>query len=407
MTTIECLVLAGAGMTIADIERELGQRNISISVVRLLRSRDGLEVALDELRPKVAIVHTEFAEEHGFEVIDELLTWSPQTRVLALTPPSLMHEHVAGAIRAGAQGFVPLGSKGELAEAIHALANGDLWLPAESSRAVLSSVADGLDLTAEDRQTKLQNIALGFIPLAGGLTAIMALLWRRYLGQIGVRPVDLAIDPTTRIVDAFFALSTQLGIFGPLLFVGTWIHLILKVAPDNRTLRLLEKHRRIARILISIAIVLLVSTVAWFAEVVVALFLGPIVGGILLARALDADDDFPAFIRIDKLSSKHALSGGAVTLLLFMTILSAEVMVVGPDLQNDGAHGFMAPRFLGFNAQPMFAEAVDGSRPPHGVLYLGGNADLYVLVDPCDGDEIEYVSVGSTRLTVIDTVVCE
>jgi hypothetical protein len=40
------------------------------------------------------------------------------------------------------------------------------------------------------------------------------------------------------------------------------------------------------------------------------------------------------------------------------------------------------------------------------VLYLGGNADLYVLVYPCDDDEVEYVSVGSTRLVVIDEVTC-
>jgi DNA-binding NarL/FixJ family response regulator len=39
-------------------------------------------------------------------------------------------------------------------------------------------------------------------------------------------------------------------------------------------------------------------------------------------------------------------------------------------------------------------------------LYLGGNADLYVLVDPCDEDTVEFVSVGSTRLVVIDEVVC-
>lgn len=39
-------------------------------------------------------------------------------------------------------------------------------------------------------------------------------------------------------------------------------------------------------------------------------------------------------------------------------------------------------------------------------LYLGGNADLYVLVDPCRDDEIEMVSVGAHRLEVIDEVSC-
>ncbi len=54
----------------------------------------------------------------------------------------------------------------------------------------------------------------------------------------------------------------------------------------------------------------------------------------------------------------------------------------------------------------MLAFDVDGAREPREILYLGGNADLYVLVDPCDDDTVEYVSVGSTRLVVIDEVTC-
>ncbi|MCP4085995.1 MAG: hypothetical protein GY745_13210 [Actinomycetia bacterium] len=50
---------------------------------------------------------------------------------------------------------------------------------------------------------------------------------------------------------------------------------------------------------------------------------------------------------------------------------------------------------------------VDGNRPPFDALYLGGNADLYVLVDPCDGDRVDFVSVGSARLEVIDKVICQ
>jgi hypothetical protein len=50
---------------------------------------------------------------------------------------------------------------------------------------------------------------------------------------------------------------------------------------------------------------------------------------------------------------------------------------------------------------------VDEAREPRGVLYLGGNADLYVLVNPCEDDTVEFVSVGSSRLVVIDEVSCE
>jgi hypothetical protein len=50
---------------------------------------------------------------------------------------------------------------------------------------------------------------------------------------------------------------------------------------------------------------------------------------------------------------------------------------------------------LGFSAQPITATTVDGSRSPFDTLYLGGNADLYVLYNPCT-DVVEFVSVGST-----------
>ena len=39
-------------------------------------------------------------------------------------------------------------------------------------------------------------------------------------------------------------------------------------------------------------------------------------------------------------------------------------------------------------------------------FYSGGNADLYVLVDVCDNDRVDYVSVSTQRLVVIDEVTC-
>ena len=54
----------------------------------------------------------------------------------------------------------------------------------------------------------------------------------------------------------------------------------------------------------------------------------------------------------------------------------------------------------------MQAYDVDNGGPPRAVLYLGGNADLYVLVDPCNDDEVEFVSVGSQRLVVIEEITC-
>jgi hypothetical protein len=49
---------------------------------------------------------------------------------------------------------------------------------------------------------------------------------------------------------------------------------------------------------------------------------------------------------------------------------------------------------------------VDADGTEQDMLYLGGNADLYVLIDPCNDDETVFVSVGSARLIVIDEVDC-
>jgi len=48
---------------------------------------------------------------------------------------------------------------------------------------------------------------------------------------------------------------------------------------------------------------------------------------------------------------------------------------------------------------------LDENREPIEVLYLGGNADLYVLYDPCE-EVTRMVPVGSSRVDVIDQVTC-
>jgi hypothetical protein len=48
---------------------------------------------------------------------------------------------------------------------------------------------------------------------------------------------------------------------------------------------------------------------------------------------------------------------------------------------------------------------LDEKQEPLGALYLGGNADLYVLYDPCE-EAVKLVPVGSSRVEVIDQVIC-
>ena len=48
---------------------------------------------------------------------------------------------------------------------------------------------------------------------------------------------------------------------------------------------------------------------------------------------------------------------------------------------------------------------LDGNLEPLSALYLGGNADLYVLYDPCE-ETTRLVPVGPSRVELVDRVVC-
>jgi hypothetical protein len=97
--------------------------------------------------------------------------------------------------------------------------------------------------------------------------------------------------------------------------------------------------------------------------------------------------------------------GTAVVVIVAALVLGREAFITRPDLRTDGVHGILAAQVVGFSAQPVTATTVDGSRVPFDTLYLWGNADLYVLYNPCT-DVVEFVSVGSTHITVIEEVSC-
>lgn len=70
-----------------------------------------------------------------------------------------------------------------------------------------------------------------------------------------------------------------------------------------------------------------------------------------------------------------------------------------------GLHGVLAPQVLGFRARPVMLYDLDGKEEPLGALHLGGNADLYVLHDPC-AEIVQFVPVGSSRVELVDQVTC-
>ena len=91
---------------------------------------------------------------------------------------------------------------------------------------------------------------------------------------------------------------------------------------------------------------------------------------------------------------------------VFLIVFGVEALVSGPSFNSRGVDDLVFSRAIGFGAQPVLVTNVGGEREPREALYLGGNADLYVLVYPCGDDEVEYVSVGAHRLAVIDEVTC-
>ncbi|MCP4087241.1 MAG: hypothetical protein GY745_19675, partial [Actinomycetia bacterium] len=143
---------------------------------------------------------------------------------MALTPAPASYESVALAVQAGALGIIDVDSTSDdFAAPLRAVHRGETWLPDAQVRGVLGQVAADIGLTAAERRSRLTSVVLGLVPLMGAVATIMSLLWRRYLSHIGVRPVDLAIDPATRVIDAIAAVSILLGVAGPLLLIGSWL----------------------------------------------------------------------------------------------------------------------------------------------------------------------------------------
>ena len=386
-------------------ELGLGGRS-ELESAHVVRRVNQIETAVDECDPNVVLIDTGFPEGGGFEAIGHVIALATGAGVVALTPDPPPPDHVARAARAGADGFVDVDAAAdEFASALTAVANGGTWFPAEEVRGLLSAVADDLDTTSTERRSRMTGILIGLIPVTGVIAALLTFMWRKYLGQIGVRPVDLAIDPASRVVDAVVNLSLMLGIFGPLLFVGTWLDLLRGSRADRGPIAWLLGKPRTAQLVASVVVLAVTGLMAVGPDLVLVVVIGPTVAIAVIARVADLTDELPRFLRLEKIRPLRMLVGAGVALVVFMTVLAGETLFVGPDLDTRGAGGWIAPRIMGFKAQPVRAFDVDTGEPRE-ALYLGGNADLYVLVDPCNDDTVELVSVGSSRLVVIDEITC-
>jgi DNA-binding NarL/FixJ family response regulator len=394
-----------------------------IEVVGVAHNRRAAISQPETTQPDVLLVDLMLPGYRSIDVIGQVAGTQPQVRTLALSPGDPPHGRIILAVQAGALGFVTRdAASSEFEAAIDQVHRGEPWLPLHDTYEVLQDVAPELGVSAQERQSRLTGVLLGLIPLSGLVAAMTAFLWRDYWGKIGVRVVDLGVDPTTRGTNVLITILLLLGAFGPLLFVDTWVQALGDwVATKPGLANALAKGRnlhlgrlRVGRILfnglvawVSMALLVLFITLllAQYAELIVILFVGPAVAIILLANALNLDDLLPMALHLRHLGTGRVLVTVGAFLLIFLVALSAEVMVEGPDLRTDGMHGSLAPKALGLYARPMMIFDLDEKEEPLGALYLGGNADLYVLYDPCV-ETVRFVPVGSSRVMFIDEVTC-
>ena len=311
-------------------ELGLGQRD-DVESVHVVRRVNQIDTALDESDPNVVLIDTGFPEGAGFDAIGHVIALATGAGVVALTPDPPPPDHVARAARAGAAGFVDVDAEpDEFAAALNAVAKGDTWFPDEEVRGVLSAVADDLDTTSAERRSRMTGILIGLIPVTGVIAALLTYMWRKYLGQIGVRPVDLAVDPASRVVDAVINLSTVLGIFGPLLFVGSWLDLLRGSRADRGLIAWLLAKPKTAHVVASVGVLVVTGLMAIGPDLVLVMVIGPTVAIAVIARAADFTDELPRFLRLEKIRPMRMLVGAGAALVLFMALLAARACSSAP-----------------------------------------------------------------------------
>jgi len=198
-----------------------------IEVVGLARNRNAAKAETESLEPDVLLVDLMLPGYRSIDLLRHLADAQSHIRTLALVPADPPHDRIMLAVETGAMGYVCRDSDpAEFAAAIEQVHRGEPWLPLHQTYDVLQDGAGELAVSSEERRNRLAQVVLGIIPLTGLVAAITAYLWRQYWGHVGVRVVDLGVDPTTRMVDVLVVLLVVIGTFGPLLFVKSWVEAI-------------------------------------------------------------------------------------------------------------------------------------------------------------------------------------
>ncbi|MFC1921647.1 response regulator transcription factor [Chloroflexota bacterium] len=419
---IRVLVVDATDQEISTIPKRVRELE-GIEVVGVVHNRNAALAQVGDLQPALLVVDLMLPGIRSIDLIRRVASDQPQVRILALVPADPPHDRIMLAAEAGALGYVCRDADlSEFKAAIEQVHRGEPWLPLNQTYEVLQDGAGELALSSQERRSRLTEVLLGVIPLAGLVAAMTAYLWRSYWGDIGVRVSDLGIDPSSRMIDVLVVFVTIIGITGPLLFVRSWVKAISEWISGqprlstsvNRVRNLHLGKLQIGRLLINywvawilLALVVLSISLLMFRTMplIMGLFIGPAVLIIFVANVLDLDDELPNFLHLPHLDTWRVLGFLGVILVVFLLAMGAEVLIKGPDLRADGVHGILAPKVLGFIAIPVMLFDLDEKHEPLGALYLGGNADLYVLYDPC-AETVRLVPVGASRVELIDRVDC-
>lgn len=394
-----------------------------IEVVGVAHNRNAAIAKVDELQPDVMVVDLMLPGYRSIDLIRRVTGELPQVRILAAAPADPPHDRVMLAAEAGALGFICVdASESELMDAVRQVKRGEPWLPLHQTYEVLQDGAGDLPVSSKERRARLTEVLLGLIPITGLIAAITAYLWRNYWGAIGVRVTDLGVDPSTRMIDVLVVFLIIIGVAGPILFARPWVKSISQwIGTQPRLAQTLSRLRRlhignlrvgkyvfnfwVAWVLMVALILAIMIILVEVMPLIMVLVVGPFVAIVLVANLLELDDELPDSLHLPHLDSWRVMGFLGIVLVGFLLILGTEVHLMGPDLQPDGLHGFIAPKVLGFRAIPMMLYDLDEKHEPLGALYLGGNADLYVLYDPCK-ETVRLIPVGSSRVELIDRVDC-
>jgi DNA-binding NarL/FixJ family response regulator len=419
---IRVMIVDASDQETSTLTNRLGEIE-SIEIVGVAYNRNTALAQVEELTPDVLVVDLMLPGIRSIDIVRQVVGDQTQDRILALVPADPPHDRIMLAIEGGALGYVCRDADlSEFTLAIEQVHRGEPWLPLHQTYEVLQDGAGELALSSQERRSRLTEVLLGIIPLTGLVAAMTAFLWRRYWGDIGVRVPDLGIDPSSRMFDVLVLFVSIIGIAGPLLFVRPWVKSISKwFAGQPQLARSVNKARRlhlgklpvgrfiinfwVAWGLMSLLVLSITLLIARTMPIIMGLFFGPAIIIIFIANVLDLDDELPNFLHLPHLDSWRVVGFLSIILVVFLLALGAEVLIIGPDLQPDGVHGLLAPKVLGFTAIPVMLFDLDEKHEPLGALYLGGNADLYVLYDPCK-ETVRLVPVGASRVELIERVDC-